>query len=145
MFCCFPVALPSKPQEEGISNANGVPNTSSTHTPSTSTSGGNKKSAKVENNTDKDVKKHNNQANSHDIEDYQYIEQQPPTAKKNTNDLKEYDVENLANDAKTFKANGMAKNSSKLNSQKDNVSRKGGKQNNTAAAYTNNKEEVISR
>ncbi|XP_013390620.1 macoilin [Lingula anatina] len=120
-------ALPSK--EEVISN--GV--THGKKTQVTSNNSSNSSSSKTD--TTDSKQQH--------IEDFEYIEQSP-SKRPNVNDYDE-SVENYINDqhAKGYKANGVTKTSSKLNSSKDNVvssSSKKGKSTNTSkdSSTTNN-------
>ena len=127
-------ALPSKSEEEVISN--GTVPTDKSQTSSSSKSlkeeKENKKSSKTEDNEDDDI---------------QYIEQSLP--KKS--DVNSYDesADNFANDqqAKTYKQqNGIGKvSTTKLNSAKDNSSKKGKnytKADITSSAFTYNKDEA---
>ena len=128
-------ALPSKSEEEVISNGT-VPTdksqTSSSSSKSIKEEKENKKSSKTEDNEDDDI---------------QYIEQSLP--KKS--DVNSYDesADNFANDqqAKTYKQqNGIGKvSTAKLNSAKDNSSKKGKnytKADITSSAFTYNKDEA---
>lgn len=127
-------ALPAKSEEEVISNGN-VPvdksSTSSTSKPSSKDEKESKKSTKDTENED----------------DIQYIEQSLP---KKTTDINSFDesVEHFANDqqAKNFKQNGIGKvSSSKLNSNKENSSKKGKNYNKadlSSSAFANNKDEA---
>ncbi len=150
---CFTAALPSKSQEEVISNGVSSSSTnnsssSSTHNSSTSThssSSGNSSSSKKSNkDPDKDYNKHKNSS----LDDYPYIEQSMPNKRLNVND---YEEENYVNDqhAKAYKANGVAKSATKLNSQKESV--KKGKNINskdttaTTTTFPNNKDDLIGR
>jgi len=121
----------NKSQEEVISN--GI-------TPT------NKKSGRVSTSESLETKDCKNK-NNH-IEDYEFIEQSLPKRSNNVNDFEE---ENFVNDqqTKTFKqANGVAKSTTKLNSQKD-VSNKKGKNTNTkepnGTQFTINKEDLVPR
>ena len=100
-----------------------------------------------------DNKEHCKTKHNNHIEDYEIIEQSLPK-RHNVND---YEEENLKNDeqAKAYKhANGVTKNPTKLNTQKElsptTTSNKKGKSTNTVkegstAQYTNNKEDLIIR
>lgn len=165
MRCASAAALPSKAQEEIISN--GVSTSSSSSSTSTVTNTTNSVSSKKTSSSSSslpsltsissklssvvsaacDDKKTLNHSVSTSDEDYQYIEQN--VSKK----LNDYQDENSVNDQKNNKANGVAfktsSSSSKLNTQKDLASKKG-KAINTKDTppnntFSNNKDEVIMR
>lgn len=102
-------------------------------------------SAKSSSKDEKESKKSTKDTENED--DIQYIEQSLP---KKTTDINSFDesVENFANDqqAKNFKQNGIGKvSSSKLNSNKENSSKKGKNYNKadlTSSAFANNKDEA---
>lgn len=125
------VALPSKSEEEEISNGDvgGKVNTTQSKSDQKSPS--------------KDI---------NEDEELEFIEQIPPKSKTDVNQFQDETADNILNDqhVKSFKANSVNKTtntSSKLNSSKDN---KKGKNNNTkdintTASFSNNRDEVISR
>lgn len=158
-------ALPSKAQEDVISNGVSSSSPSSTVTPSTNSSSKQKSSSSNPQSSltstltaklssvcggggeDREKKTVNHSSTPTGDDDYPYIEQ---NVNKKLND---YQDENSVNDTKNNKANGVAfktsSSSSKLNTQKD-VSTRKGKSINTKETtanntYTNNKDEVIVR
>lgn len=133
-------ALPAKSEEEVISNGSvPVDKTSSSTTTTTNT-------VKSSSKDDKESKKSSKDTENDD--DIQYIEQSLP---KTTSDINSFDesAENFANDhhSKNYKQqNGIGKvSSSKLNSNKDNSSKKGKNYNKpdlSSSAFANNKDEA---
>jgi hypothetical protein len=126
------VALPSKSEEEEISNGDVGGKVNATQNK------GDQKSPPKDINED---------------EELEFIEQIPPKSKTDVNQFQDETADNILNDqhVKSFKANSVNKTtnaSSKLNSSKDN---RKGKNNNTkdinhtAPSFTNNRDEVISR
>jgi hypothetical protein len=129
-------ALPSKTQEEVISN--GI----------ASKKPGKLESSEKDKEKEKEKEKDFKKTSGTHIEDYEYIEQSVPKR----HSVNDYEEENFVNDqhAKNYKANGVAKNTSKLNSAKDNVTNmKRGKANitkeTTANTFSNNKDELLAR
>ena len=128
-------ALPAKSEEEVISNGNvpvdKTPTSSSAKSSSKDDGSSSKKSSKDTENED----------------DIQYIEQSLP---KKTADINSFDesADSFANDqqAKNYKQNGIGKvSSSKLNSNKENSSKKGKNYNKadiSSSAFANNKDEA---
>lgn len=126
------LALPSKSEEEEISNGDvgGKVNTTN--------SKGDQKSPPKDINED---------------EELEFIEQIPPKPKTDVNQFHEETADNILNDqhVKSFKANSVNKttnSSSKFNSSKDNKKGKNNNANkdiNTTASFSNNRDEVISR
>lgn len=137
MLYYISTALPAKSDEEVISNGN-LPVDKSSTVSSTS-------SAKSSSKEEKDTKKSTKDTDIDD--DLQYIEQSLP---KKTSDINNFDesAENFASDqqAKTYKQNGIGKvSSSKLNSNKENSSKKGKNYNKadiSTSAFANNKDEA---
>jgi hypothetical protein len=134
IFLSLPyTALPAKSEEEVISNGS-VPvdkSPTSSSAKSSSKDDSNKKSSKDTENED----------------DIQYIEQSLP---KKTADINSFDesADSFANEqqAKNYKQNGIGKvSSSKLNSNKENSSKKGKNYNKadiSSSAFANNKDEA---
>lgn len=165
-------ALPSKSQEEGISNGmatspppGGSNNSSSqsssassttanaSQTSSSASSGSSshkqrssQKCGDRERDTSTSSTAHADVKKNNASVDYEYIEQS-----LNKSSMNHYEEDNLTNEqhVKSYKANSVTK-TNKLNSQKDNTaslsaSSKKGKSSNTTAQYANNKDEVIVR